>query len=375
MENKVFSQVVISVNNSVRKAAFAKGINRDVNFANVKKILADMRLKGYRKAEVIQVIPAENAIKNGDVTLVDINQNPIKPNDAANYYLVLEGQHRVYAVSDYNTEIEKGELQGDKIEVPALHVELNNETISEYISAINITKFGWKIPEYVKGAANVAATNPLLIRYNELIKSPQNRNGISLSTLNLIFFGNAKALTQPDLSLICQGHTTKGTTKKRNIITRYSIEKGNKFIDMCLNAGFLLRDIKRYVAEEYVSLKINVSEEHANKVFSSITPNDREAMYNKLGNLDETLVKAQIEIISQRISEAEKEESVITESHSEEPSQPEAETSTVSNSTQREASSSIFTDSQSAPISEETDANYESESFDETGDEPLRQAV
>ena len=179
MEKKIFSQVVISVNNSARKAAFAKGINRDVNFANVKKILADMRLKGYRKAEVIQVIPAENAIKNGDVTLVDINQNPIKPNDAANYYLVLEGQHRVYAVSDYNTEIEKGELQGDKIEVPALHVELNNETISEYISAINITKFGWKIPEYVKGAANVAATNPLLIRYNELIKSPQNRNGIS----------------------------------------------------------------------------------------------------------------------------------------------------------------------------------------------------
>jgi len=77
MKKENHFQVEVSVDNETRKAAFAKGINREVNFANVKKLLAEMGLKGYRKAEMVQVFRAEDAIANGDIVLIDINGNEI----------------------------------------------------------------------------------------------------------------------------------------------------------------------------------------------------------------------------------------------------------------------------------------------------------
>ena len=189
MVKKEFFNIKIRtvVNNEIRSAAFAKGINRDVNLANAKKITADIKKRGYRQAELIQVIPAEEAIANGDITLVDINGNAIADEDAAKYYLILDGQHRVFAVSLFNSEIENNKLQ-----VPAIIVELGeNETIAEYISAINVTKTEWKPLDYVRGAANVQQSE-ILLRYKALIKSEDNPNGFPISTLNLIFFANAK---------------------------------------------------------------------------------------------------------------------------------------------------------------------------------------
>ena len=91
---KIYLQINIVANNEVRNIAFAKGINRSINLGNVEKILAMMKVKGYRKAEQIQVIKAEDVIKTGDISLVDINGQDIKPEDAAKYFLVLDGQHR-----------------------------------------------------------------------------------------------------------------------------------------------------------------------------------------------------------------------------------------------------------------------------------------
>ncbi|WP_289743852.1 hypothetical protein [Muribaculum intestinale] len=148
-KNNTFANVeIIAVaNNGVRNAAFAKGINRDVNLANAKKICADIKVHGYRQAEFIQVLPAEKAIANGDITLVDINDNSITAENAQNYYLVLDGQHRIFATSLYN-----GEKDATAIQVPAIIVELaSDETVAEYISAINVTKTEWKPLDYVRG--------------------------------------------------------------------------------------------------------------------------------------------------------------------------------------------------------------------------------
>lgn len=97
-KNNTFANVeIIAVaNNEVRNAAFAKGINRDVNLANAKKICVDIKAHGYRQAELIQVLTAEQAIANGDITLVDINDNRITSENAQHYYLVLDGQHRIF---------------------------------------------------------------------------------------------------------------------------------------------------------------------------------------------------------------------------------------------------------------------------------------
>lgn len=119
---KNYLTIKIVANNEVRNIAFAKGINRSINLGNVEKILAMMKVKGYRKAEQIQVIKAEDVIKTGDISLVDINGQDIKPEDAAKYFLVLDGQHRVIAAALYNEwAAENGK---ETIDVPAIEVEL-----------------------------------------------------------------------------------------------------------------------------------------------------------------------------------------------------------------------------------------------------------
>ena len=278
MATKSFANVeIIAVANSeVRNAAFAKGINRDVNLANAKKICADIKAHG----------------------LVDINDNIITSENAQHYYLVLDGQHRIFATSLHN-----GEKDAVAIQVPAIIVKLSNdETVAEYISAINVTKAEWKPLDYVRGAANVQQTD-LLLRYKALIKCEDNPNGFPLSTLNLIFCGNAKAMSKTDLSLLCQGKLTKGAKVAKDIIPAHNIERGNKFIDLCIRKGFSPKDVaKRYLAEQFQDFRNEKNEERAFELFEAITENDRKAMYNETENLMENLVKQQFKNIKARMA-------------------------------------------------------------------------
>ncbi|MDE6097048.1 MAG: hypothetical protein K2G52_12780 [Muribaculaceae bacterium] len=299
MGNKEFTKVniIVESNEEIREAAFAKGINRDVNLANAKKIFADMKTNGYRQAELIQVIYAEEVLAKGDITLININGKEITSDDASYYYLILDGQHRVFAASLFN-----GQENLTPIQVPAVLVELNeDETISQYISAINVTKAEWKPLDYVRGAANVTE-HELLVRYKELIKCDENPNGFSLSTLNIIFCGNSKALKKSDLSLLCQGKNSKGAKVNKPIIPAYNLERGNSFITICQEKGFSMKDIaKRYLAEQFEALRTNENSTHAFSVFKSITENDRLAMYNGKGNLDENNVISQFKKLSDRV--------------------------------------------------------------------------
>ena len=293
---KIYLEVKVVANNEVRNVAFAKGINRAINLGNVEKILAMMKVKGYRKAEMVQVV-----ITTGDIRLVDINGQDINPEDAAKYFLVLDGQHRTIAASLYNEwAAENGE---EAINVPAIEVELQgNETIAEYINEINITKKEWTTPDYVRGAANINPDNEFLQRYNELIKSEKNPDGYPISTLNLIFCGNNNAISKSDFSLLCSGKDEKGKKVKKPIIPAYNMEIGNKFIQICKDKGFDDKDIaKRYLSNQFNNIKtITGDVKEAVKIFQSITQNDKAAMFNTHGNLDENLVMEQFEKIRER---------------------------------------------------------------------------
>ena len=63
---KIYLEVKVVANNEVRNVAFAKGINRAINLGNVEKILAMMKVKGYRKAEMVQVVKAEDGMGSGE---------------------------------------------------------------------------------------------------------------------------------------------------------------------------------------------------------------------------------------------------------------------------------------------------------------------
>ena len=300
MEKNNFFQTEVTVGNETRKAAFAKGINREVNFANVKKLLAEMEVKGYRKAEMVQVLKAEEVIGRGDIVLVDMDGNEISPENASQYFLIIDGQHRFYAASMLNYELEeKGE---PTIQVPGMLAELTeNETVAEYISAVNITKNPWKTNDYVRGAANVKQEE-LLTRYKELIKSDNNPNGIPLSTLNLIYCNNSKAISKTDLSQLCQGKDEKGRGKNP-IIPAYNIERGNRFMELCKKKGFTDKDIsKRYLAERFSHFYNKGGEQEAFRMFEEITPDDLKAMHNGKGKLMEENVVKQFEQIERRLA-------------------------------------------------------------------------
>ena len=283
---KIYLQINIVANNEVRNIAFAKGINRSINLGNVEKILAMMKVKGYRKAEQIQVIKAEDVIKTGDISLVDINGQDIKPEDAAKYFLVLDGQHRVIAAALYNEWA----------------AENGKETIAEYINEINITKKEWTTPDYVRGAANINPDSEFLQRYNELIKSEKNPDGYPISTLNLIFCGNNNAISKSDFSLLCSGKDEKGKKVKKPIIPAYNMEIGNKFIQICKDKGFDDKDIaKRHLIQQFNNIKTTAGDANeAIKIFQTITQNDKAAMFNTHGNLDESLVMEQFKKIRER---------------------------------------------------------------------------
>ena len=298
-----FSEVAIVADGNERKSAFAKGINRSVNFKNVQSICGYIKTKGYRNAEVIQVVKAEDFLKNGDLSLVDINGATITNENASEYYIVLDGQHRVYAVAEYNQWVkENNENNLATITVPAVIAELEKgETIAEYINEINITKQEWNIADYVQGAANVHADNEFLQTYKKLIKSKENPNGFPISTLNRIFCGIQTAISQKDFSLLCSGITEKGKANKK-IIPAYNLEIGEKFISICRDKGFTDKDIaKRFLISEFNDVKHQYSLEKAFEVLNSITPNDKEEMFNTRQNLDEQLVREKIEAIINRL--------------------------------------------------------------------------
>ena len=80
------------------------------------------------------------------------------------------------------------------------------------------------------------------------------------------------------------------------------MEIGNKFIQICKDKGFDDKDIaKRYLSNQFNNIKtITGDVKEAVKIFQSITQNDKAAMFNTHGNLDENLVMEQFEKIRER---------------------------------------------------------------------------
>lgn len=288
MKNFNVSEVKISTNGVVRKPAFAK-FNRAVNFNNVSILEGKMREKGYREGEPIQVIMAEiEAARKFDV-LYDVNGCVIPENKYQNYYLILDGHHRIHAVLQFNEWLKS---QGkESIEIPAIAVNLiNGETISEYVNEINITKKEWTKEDYLRGSANLFPNEQLLQKFNELVKTEENPNGFPLSSLNQIYC-NSKGLTKTDLALLCSGNIRKGNRVKVDIIPTYNIEVGDDYIKNCEDLGFKKSEItKRYLINEFNKLRNAKDSDNAFKVFKTITPDDITIMTDDKGKLMEQKV-------------------------------------------------------------------------------------
>ena len=310
MDKKTYFEVTVQVGEEVpRKAAFAEGVNRGIDFKKVIEISENIKAKGFRKAEVVQVIPAEEMGK--EVLITDINGTEVDSDDRKNYYLVLDGQHRVYAASLHNEWLFNETDAPGPIIVPGIIAELvGGESVVEYINEINITKKEWVITDYLRGAANVHPDNNLLQTYKSLIKCDSNPDGFPLSTLNYIFCGDGKGLTKSDLYSLSKGdlRRLKGgkwveSTPPHNLV------RGNKFISICRTKGFKEIDItKRYLIQKFRSLATIFSVTTAFKIFEAITPEDKDSMLKKNGFLDPDLMNQRFDVIIERLGLGIKEE-------------------------------------------------------------------
>lgn len=293
---KKISEVFINVPEfgEIRKPAFAF-FNRDVNLKHADSIFEKMKINGFRESLPIQVICAE---KSGLYKLFDLNGIELLEDDFKNYFLVIDGQHRTRAVSQYNEWLKENEQL--PIDVPAIFASIKEgESIVSYINEINVTLKEWTKEDFLIGAANVNTEIPLLQRYKELIKKPSNPNGIPLSTLNKIYC-NSSGLTKQDFVLLCYGEKVKGKANK-SIIPAHDITTGNKFLELCQKAGFDKTEIaKRYLVSEFNNLAIEQDKVFAINVFEQITEDDAAAMLNKSSHLDEEKVTAQIKLVKER---------------------------------------------------------------------------
>ena len=276
-QNREFDEVEIIIVGTEEKRKPALSVfNRAVNYTNVELLSGKMIEKGYRKGEEIQVFKAEAVIKEG-MPLLDINNNLIPLEKFSEYFAIVDGQHRTFAVSLYNDYREKHDLE--KICVPAIESELKNgESITELINELNFTKKEWSKEDYLNGAANLLFDHPLLNRFNELIKTAQRPWGMPLSTINLIYTLSS-GLSRNDLVKLCYGQIEKGVRKRKMIIPPHNIERGDRFIETCRKATFRDSEIsKRYLIQKFIEIRNSQGEDFAFKVFESITQDDVKVM-------------------------------------------------------------------------------------------------
>ncbi len=279
--------------------------NRKPSESNFKPLVENIKAKGYRDEMPIHVIKAEVASEHGVGKLYDIHNEEIPKEDYEKYFLVLLGTLRVSAVAIVNQSREKEKKK--LLEIPAVEVPLKEEEmVSEYMSEMNSTQVEVQKTHYLKIAKNVHPDHPLLNRYCELIATKDNKDGISLSTLNQIFC-NARSITKKDLVLLAMGKTKKGKSAKDDIIPSYDLELGDKFLDICENhIGFTKSDIKkRYLIKEFNKMRNSGGKEKmAIEIFHAIENEDIKAMRNKNGNLDEQLVIDHFDKMKHRYEES-----------------------------------------------------------------------
>ena len=287
----LLNNVVINVNGEKRMPAFA-GFNRELNLKHVQILVGRIKVKGYRKGEEIKVFKCEDAVKQGITNIRDIHGNPITEG-YEKYDLVGDGQHRVFAVAEFN--VWAAENNVEPIEVPAIEVELMDETITEYISDINVTRKDWDAKNYLESAAELHPTIPLLQVYVEHLKK-----GYPITSLNKIYC-QGKRFGEADFKLLCFGEMFKGKDDSKSVIPPHNIEDGNRYIDILKSKGFTDSEIgKRYIIDCFGDIRINHTQGLAFEIIDSINPNDYSAMTKK-DKLVEKNVVERFEFMKRRL--------------------------------------------------------------------------
>ena len=225
-----------------KKIAFVKN-NRPVSSKKVDGFIALIAANKYDKAFPIIVMEASKLIEAG-YTVTDINGKELTKEEAKDYFVILDGQHRSTAFAKL---IATGKYQNM---IPNVHVR-DIENVGEYLVDINNVGSSWDKKDRLV-VASLTTKDELFQNVAELLNE-----GFNPSTAMLIYTG--KSLSDKQVNKALKGEEItfpKGT--------EINIERGNKFINLCKAAKMDVSFItKRYFIKDFNSYAKSTSEEQA----------------------------------------------------------------------------------------------------------------
>ena len=225
-----------------KKIAFVKN-NRPVNSKKVDGFIALIAANKYDKAFPIIVMEASKLIEAG-YTVTDINGKELTKEEAKDYFVILDGQHRSTAFAKL---IATGKYQNL---IPNVHVR-DIENIGEYLVDINNVGTSWDKKDRLV-VASLTSNDELFQNVAELLNE-----GFNPTTAMLIYTGKSLSDNQVNKAL-------KGEEIALPKGAEINIERGNKFINLCKAAKMDVSFItKRYFIKDFNSYAKSTSEEQA----------------------------------------------------------------------------------------------------------------
>jgi len=229
--------------------------NRPIRKNDVNGFLQILQNGKYDDTQSIVTAEATELIENYNI--VDLENNPITAQDAKDYLIVLDGQHRISAFAKLNANRTE-----NPITIPNVHIK-SGINVREYLANINMVGHAWSVSDKICVSA-IATGSKLLDKTNELIK-----DGFNASTAITICTG--KRLTPTQLKEMI----TKGDTSPLPDETK-ALAKAEKFLSIIL--GITNKDkkmaSKRYFINGFNSFAAALSEDKAFEALAKLTIDD-----------------------------------------------------------------------------------------------------
>ena len=223
--------------------------NRPVEQKDVDDFITIIANGEYEDAYPIIVVEARKLIEAG-YEVADYDGKVITTEEAADYLVVLDGQHRSKAFAQLNAT-------GTEYIIPNVHIK-EVENVAKYLIVINRAGSHWDKRDKFAIAQLTAGTEPFTSIANRIAE------GFNPSTPMLIYTG--KRISEGVLNKVLKGEDYKLNSK-----AVVDIERGDKFITLCKSAGMSVELItKRYFIEGFNSFALSTNEEIAFKALANL---------------------------------------------------------------------------------------------------------
>lgn len=216
-------------------------------------------IQGGKYDDTQSIVTIEATELLGKYNITDLEGNILPQEEAKDYLIVLDGQHRISAFSKLNS-IREEEKQ---IIIPNVHIKTGLENIREYLADINMIGKSWNHADKVCVAA-IGTKNKVLVKINDLIKE-----GYSVSTATLIYLG--KKLSTKELNQIMKEENINDFPDEEKVIAR-----AERFLTTAMSIEGMTVTIlrKRFYINGFNSLATITEDEIAFKVLERLTIDD-----------------------------------------------------------------------------------------------------